>query len=213
MQRIPMLGLVVAGTLATLAPRPAAAGAPELGDAVAEATGNNYRGWAIGKLTTWKVGKACAAKLQKPEGRPLTLISSASLSIAAFAKHVTGDDWATLEGSGTSEKIASKPIVEPKVAAFGSKFSLTVSIDGDDCDDGHDPLWMQYVMHAVENIVRTPPVAGKAFVTIDVSSKAKGFAIAVSKDGATFKITAPKEIPPAKWQDEMGRAFAKVAKK
>jgi hypothetical protein len=42
-----------------------------------------------------------------------------------------------------------------------ARFSLSVTIEGDDCDDGHDPLWMQYVMHAAEDIDAFKKVAKK----------------------------------------------------
>ena len=182
-------------------------------DAVQEVTTDHYRGWIIGKLTTWKVGAACWEKIQNKEGRIVNLASFSTREIAEYAKQVTGDDWASIEGSGTSEKAANKGKVEPMITAFKSKFSLSVSIDGDDCDDGHDPLWHQYVMHAVQDVNKLPPAAGKAFISIDVSAKTKKFGISVSKDGSTFKITAPKETASAKWQDQMESAFFKVAKK
>ena len=61
-----------------------------------------------------------------------------------------------------SEKEASKAKLEPMVTAFRQKFSLSVSIDGDDCDASHDPLWMQYVMHAVEEWCRSAGIKSVA---------------------------------------------------
>lgn len=182
-------------------------------DSVQEATTDHYRGWILSKLTTWKVGAACWEKIQEKEGRIVSLGSFLTREIAEYAKQVTGDDWATIEGSGTSEKAANKGKVEPMIDAFKTKFSLSVRIDGDDCDNGHDPLWMQYVMHAAQDVNKLPPASGKAFISIDVSSKTKKFGISVGRDGSTFKISAPKEIAPAKWQNQMESAFAKAAKK
>lgn len=182
-------------------------------DAIQDVTKDHYRGWIIGKLTTWKVGATCWEKIQDKEGRIVSLGLFLTREVAGYAKQVTGDDWATIEGSGTSEKAANKDKVEPLITAFKSKFSLAVTIDGDDCDNSHDPLWLQYVMHAVEDVNKLPPASGKAFISVAVSSKTKKFGISVSKDGATFKITAPKEIAPAKWQDQMESAFTKAAKK
>lgn len=181
-------------------------------DAVQEVTTDHYRGWIIGKLTTWKVGARCWEKIQDKEGRIVSLASFLTREIAQYAMQVTGDDWATIEGSGTSEKAANKGKVEPMIAAFRSRFSLSVKIDGDDCDGGHDPLWMQYVMHAAQNVNKLPPASGKAFISIDVSSKAKKFAISVGKDRSTFKVTAPKSIAAGKWQEQMESAFKRVAK-
>ncbi len=182
-------------------------------DAVQEVTTDHYRGWIIGKLTTWKVGGQCWEKIQDKDGRIVALASFLTREIAEYAKQVTGDDWATIEGSGTSEKAANKGKVEPMIDAFKTRFSIAVKIDGDDCDDGHDPLWMQYVMHAAQNVNKLPPASGKAFISIEVSSKAKKFAIAVSKDRSTFKITAPKATAAPEWQNQMESAFKKVASK
>ncbi len=181
-------------------------------DAVQEVTSDHYRGWIIGKLTTWKVGAQCWEKIQDKDGRIVSLASFLTREIAEYAKQVTGDDWATIEGSGTSEKAANSGKVEPMIDAFRARFSLAVKIDGDDCDDAHDPLWMQYVMHAAQNVNKLPPAAGKAIISIEVSSKVKKFAIVVSKDRSTFKITAPKEIAAPSWQNQMESAFKRAAK-
>jgi hypothetical protein len=213
MHRIPLAAAALALGLAVSAAAHADTRKSAFADAVQEVTTDHYRGWIIGKLTTWKVGPRCWEKIQDKEGRIVGLASFLTREIAEYAKQVTGDDWATIEGSGTSEKAANRGKVEPMIDAFESRFSLTVKIDGDDCDNGHDPLWMQYVMHAAQNVNALPPAAGKAIISIDVSSKAKKFAIAVGKDGSTFKVTAPKEIAAPRWQDRMESAFKKVAKK
>ena len=199
--------------LALLTPGAASADVADYSDAVKAHTNDNYRALSIEKLTTWKVGKKCWEKIVAPSGRILDLTSFMTREIAGFAKQVSGDDWATIEGAGMSQKEASKATIEKMVTAFRAKFSLSVSIDGDDCDASHDPLWMQYVMRAVEAVNAKPPAAGKAFIVIDVSSKVKQFSITVSKDGATFKLTGPKEIAAAQWQDEVRRVFAKAARK
>jgi uncharacterized DUF497 family protein len=211
MHRIALAALAL--TLAIPAAAHADASRTAFADAVHEVTTDHYRGWIIGKLTTWKVGAQCWEKIQDKEGRIVSLASFLTREIAEYAKQVTGDDWAAIEGSGTSEKAANKGKVEPMIDAFRSRFSLAVKIDGDDCDSGHDPLWMQYVMHAAQNVNKLPPASGKAFISIDVSSKAKKFAITVGKDRSTFKITAPKSIAAPEWQNRMESAFKKVAKK
>lgn len=210
---MPRIAFAAAALVLTISTAHADPGRGAFADAVQEVTTDHYRGWIIGKLTTWKVGARCWEKIQDKEGRPVALASFLTREIAEYAKQVTGDDWATIEGSGTSEKAANKDKVEPMIDAFKTRFSIAVKIDGDDCDDGHDPLWMQYVMHAAQNVNKLPPASGKAFISIDVSSKAKKFAIAVGKDRSTFKITAPKGIAAPKWQDQMESAFKKAAKK
>jgi hypothetical protein len=211
MHRIALAAAALA--LAVSVPARADTGRSAFADAVQEATSDHYRGWIIGKLTTWKVGARCWEKIQDKDGRIVSLASFLTREIAEYAKQETGDDWATIEGSGTSEKAANSGKVEPMIDAFRSRFSLAVKIDGDDCDAGHDPLWMQYVMHAAQNVNKLPPASGKAIISIDVSSKAKKFAIAVSKDRSTFRITAPKTTAAPDWQDQMESAFKKAAKK
>lgn len=204
---MPKYLLALLATLALATPRAARADVAAYAEAVRLATSDNYRTFAISKLTTWKVGAKCWAKIVDPDGRILSLTSFLTRDIAAYAKLVTKDDWATLEGSGTTEKEANKAKVEQTVAAFKPKFSLTVAIDGDDCDDSHDPLWMQYVLHAIEAINASPPASGKAFISITASAKAKTFSCTVAKDGATFTIVGPKETAAAKWQDQLTRTF------
>jgi hypothetical protein len=205
--------LAAAVTVALAAPRPAAADVAAYAEAERLATGDNYRAFAISKLTTWKVGKKCWDKIVDPDGRIMSLTSFMTRDIAAYAALVTKQEWATLEGSGTTEKEANKAKVEQAVAAFKRQFSLSVTVEGDDCDGSHDPLWMQYVARSLEAINATPPASGKAFLSITASAKATKFSIVASKDGATFTIVGPKDTAAAKWQNELGRVFATAGKK
>lgn len=202
--------------LSVLVASPAAhadANADAFGEAVQLKSTDYYRGWSISKLTTWKVGKKCLAKMIDGEGRIMSLAQFMTTEIAGYAKTVTGDDWATVEGSGTSEKAAHKATVEKMVDQMKGKFSLTVSVEGDDCDGGFDPLWMQYVMRAVEDVHKMPPAAGKAIISIETSAKTKAFTVSVSKDGSTFKLKGPIEVAASHWQNDLEAAFQKVAKK
>ena len=54
-------------------------------DAVHAATTDHYRGWILGKLTTWKVGATCWEKIQKPEGRVVSLGSHLTRALANYA--------------------------------------------------------------------------------------------------------------------------------
>lgn len=209
----PLVIFTVACAATLLVPDSAGADVTAYADAVKYKTSDNWRSLSIAKLTTWKVGKKCWNKIIDPEGRILDLTSFMTGEIAEYAQKVTGEDWATIEGSGVTEKEANKVKIEPMITAFRQKFSLTVSIDGDDCDASHDPLWMQYVMRAVEAVNAKPPTSGKAFIVIDVSSKVRKFSMTASKDGATFKISGHKEIADGQWQNEVSRVFALAAKK
>lgn len=185
----------------------------ELSENIRDLTSNNYQAAIIGSgLMSFKLGAKCWSKI-KQESRPADLISSSMRYVRDFAKGVTGDDWSTLEGSGTTEKAKNRSMVEAKVAAFKPTFSYAISVDGDDCDDGHDPLWLQYHMHALQYVSEHLPAAKKATIKIEVSSKAKKFSGGVDKTGTVFTFVGPKEVASSKWQDEMLAVFKKAARK
>jgi hypothetical protein len=187
--------------LTTALARSASADVGAYAEAVRQGTSDNYRAFSIAKLTTWKVGKKCWDKIVEPEGRIMSLTSFLTREIATYAKEVT------------TEKAANRDKVEQTVAAFKSRFSLSVAIDGDDCDGSHDPLWMQYVMRSIEALNATPTATGKAFLSITASSTAKKFSFTVGKDRSTFTLVGPKETAVGQWQYEVRRVFASVAKK
>lgn len=201
-----------AATIVLLASNVAHAETKELAESIRDLTSDNYRAATVGSLMSFKLGAKCWAKLTQ-ESRPTGLISSSTRYVVDFAKAVTGDDWSTLEGSGTTEKAKNRSMVEAKVAAFKKTFSYAISVDGDDCDDGHDPLWLQYHTHALQYASENMPAAKKASITIEVSSKAKKFSSSVDKTGTVFKFVAPKTVASAKWQDEMLATFKKAARK
>jgi hypothetical protein len=201
-----------AATAVLLVSTVAHADTKELAENIRDLTSNNYVAATVGSLMSFKLGAKCWAKLTQ-QSRPTGLIGSSTRYVVDFAKAVTGDDWSTLEGSGTTEKAKNRSMVEAKVAAFKPTFSYAMSVDGDDCDDGHDPLWLQYHTHALQYVSENLPVAKKASITIEVSSKAKKFAGSVDKTGTVFKFVAPKEVASAKWQDEMLATFKKAARK
>lgn len=184
----------------------------ELAEEIRDLTSNNYVAATVDSLMSFKLGAKCWAKLTQ-ESRPTSLISSSTRYVVDFAKEVTGDDWSTLEGSGTTEKAKNRAMVEAKVAAFKPTFSYSIRVDGDDCDDGHDPLWLQYHTHALQYVSENMPRAKKASITIEVSAKAKKFTGSVDKSGTVFKFVGPKEVAPAKWQDQMLATFKKAARK
>jgi hypothetical protein len=184
----------------------------ELGEEIRDLTSDNYRAITVGKLMTFNVGAKCWAKL-KQDSRPVDLISTSTRYVAELAKSVTGDEWATLEGSGTTEKAKNRSSIEATVEAFKSTFSLTVSVDGDDCDDGWDPLWLQYEMHALQYMAANVPKSKQAHITITVQAKAKKFSGSVDKTGTKFTFVAPKDVAPKKWQEQMEAVFEKAARK
>lgn len=190
----------------------AAADTKELAEDIRELTSNNYQAAIVANLMTFKLGAKCWTKMTR-DSRPVGLVSSSLRYIVDFGKHATGDDWSALEGSGTTEKAKNRERVEQTIAAFKKSFSYSISVDGDDCDDGHDPLWLQYHMHALQYFAENPSKAKRATIAIEVSSKAKKLTSSVDKTGTVFKFVAPKEVAPEKWQDQMQTVFIKAAKK
>ncbi|MEO8705324.1 MAG: hypothetical protein ABI867_35100 [Kofleriaceae bacterium] len=195
-----------------LASTTARADTAELSEKIRALTSDNYRATTVGKLMSFRLGGKCWAKLTQ-DSRPTGLIGSSTRYVVDFAKAVTGDDWSALEGSGTTEKAKNRASVEAKVAAFKPTFSYAISVDGDDCDDGRDPLWLQYHTHALQYLSENVPAAKRATIKIEVSSKAKTFSASVDKTGTVFTFVGPKEVAPAKWQDEMLATFKKAARK
>jgi hypothetical protein len=183
-----------------------------LSEDIRDLTSDNYRAATVGKLMTFKLGAKCWAKLTQ-ESRPTNLIQMSTRYVVDFAKHVTGDDWTSLEGSGTTEKAKNRERVEATIDAFKKSFSYSISVDGDDCDDGHDPLWLQYHTHALQYFAEHPPAAKRGTIAIEVSSKVKKFSGSADKTGTAFKFVAPKDVAADKWQDQMLQVFAKAAKK
>jgi hypothetical protein len=205
------LGLVTLAMLAA-APSLAHADTAELSNVIRELTSDNYRAATVGSLMSFQLGGKCWAKLTR-DSRPVDLISRSTRYVVDLAKAWSGDDWSTLEGSGTTEKAANRANVEKTVAAFKPKFSYSIRVDGDDCDDGQDPLWLQYHTHALEYASENVPAGGKANISIEVSSKVKTFKGSVDKSGTKFTFVGPKEVAASKWQDQMQAVFTKAARK
>lgn len=207
-----MRSIALSALVLAAAPSLAHADTAELSKLIREVTSDNYRGATVSSLMSLQLGGKCWAKLTS-ESRAVNLISSSTRYVVDLAKAWTGDDWSTLEGSGTAEKAANRANVEKTVAAFKPKFSYSLRVDGDDCDDGQDPLWLQYHTHALQYASEHPPTAGKAVISIEVSAKAKKFSGSVDKSGSKFTFVGPKEVAASKWQDQMQAVFVKAARK
>jgi hypothetical protein len=184
----------------------------ELGEEIRDLTKDNYRAATVGKLMTFKLGAKCWTKVMKQDGRAMDLIQQSTRYVVDFAKAASGEDWTSLEGSGTTEKAKNRERVEQTIEAFKKSYSYTISVDGDDCDDGHDPLWLQYHMHALQYFSENTS-AKKVSITIEVSSKAKKFTSSADKTGTVFKFVGPKEVPADKWQNQMLAVLQKANRK
>lgn len=178
---------------------------------VKESTGDHHRAWIVSKLTTFKLGAKCWDQVvDRKEYAAVAMAGHYTKSIAAYAKHVTGDDWSKIEHQ-SNDREANRKLVEPMVDAFRGKLSVTVAVEGDACDPKHAALWLKYWTAVGRTLSSYPPKAGKVSVTLNVTAKAKALTVAVDKAGATFTITAPRDIEPSDWENTMSKPFRKLA--
>lgn len=198
-----LLGLV----LVSVAGLAGSARADAFFDGLKDYTGSYGPSYVLEKLTTFKVGKKCYAKLGDKNQGALHAASFATRDLMEYAKALTGEDWAALEGDDHEGK---KDEVAKRVEAFKSKLSITVSVEGDDCDAGANSLWLRYWGTIVTALKKYPPPAGKVSITLDVTSKARVIGVTHSKDGSTFAFTGPKDIEAPAWSDLLEKPFRKV---
>ncbi len=203
--------VMVALSALTLSASPAAAGGvDDFGAALQDSTGNYYRTYVLTKLTTFNVGKKCLAKLSDKNQGAVHLAGFYTQDIAAYAKAITGDDWSAIESQHGSDRETTKKLVEPMVDAFKAKFTVTINVDGDDCDAKSTSLWLRYWGALGTAVKAYPPPGGKAFITLNVSSKTRDVTVEV-KEGSTFVIHAPKDIEAKDAPDKLERPFRKLA--
>jgi hypothetical protein len=188
-----------------------AGGVDDFAAAVKDATGEVNTAWVVTKLTTFKVGPKCLAKLADKNNEAIHTATFATRDVVAYAKALTGDDWSGLESQTNRDADALRTLLEPKIDAFKARFGMTLAVDGDDCAAGSGAMWLRYWLAATTAVTKYPPPAGKAFVTINVTPKVKLVTVDVSKDGTTFTITAPRDVESDAWSDRLERPFRKLA--
>jgi hypothetical protein len=205
---------LAASALILAAVAPAHAGPMEdFAFALKDSTGGEHtRSWVLSKLHTIKVGAKCAARLADKKEGALSMAGFATRDIAAYAKTVTGDDWSAIENQANSDREKQRAIIEPKIDAFKSKLAITITVEGDDCDAAKSALWLRYWTTVAAALKNNPPKAGKVTINLNVTAKAKEVT-ADSKDGATFTITAPRDVEVVGWSDQLELPFRKAAKK
>ena len=174
---------------------------------------NTYNGpWAITKLTTFKVGRTCYAKLGEKDSAALNNASYYIRNVVALAKTWTGNDWEQIEGQrGNRQK--DRNLVEPMMDEFGKRFHLTIAVEGEDCETSHDALWIRYWYTLGEAFSNYPPTAGQLFITLNVTAAARDITVDLDDTGSQFVITAPRDIEARDWQDKMSKAFRRQAGK
>ena len=180
---------------------------------VKEATGDYYSAWILTKLTTFKIGKKCRAKLADKDQGAIHTATFYTRDIAAYAKSVGADDWDEIEGQSANDPATNRAMVEKMIDAFKSRLSITVTVEGDDCDAKQGALWLKYWSQIATELKNNKPKAKKVVITLNVTSKAKDISIKAGKDGASFAITAPRDKEPSAWTTKFSDAFTKVARK
>jgi len=174
---------------------------------------DKHSGWIIERLVTLNVADKCWPKLVDKSQRGLGLLASDARSIARYAKAVTGDDWAGLEGQSANTPEANRAAVDKLVDDFKPRFHVTLTLEGDDCGATGNDLWLKYLGSALGSLVKYPPSSGTAKLVIDVKAKTKALGVAVDKAGTTFTITAPRDVERAGWSDAIENALLRVSSK
>jgi hypothetical protein len=170
------------------------------------------RGAIVEKLITLKLGKACQEKVLDKGNMAFNIIGRSADSLIGYAKAVTGDDWKEMAKSSANTEEENRKAVEEKIAAMKSKLHLTVNVEGSNCDASGNGLWLKYLSDVAGTLAKHPPKSGKAIVTVNVTTKAKDFAVKTNKDGSTFEITGPLDKEVAGWSDKLEKHVTRVAK-
>jgi hypothetical protein len=180
--------------------------------AVRERSGTYYGPWTITKLTTFKVGPTCYAKLGEKESGPLNNTGYYIRSVHALAKKWTGEEWDRVENQ-RSDRAKDRRLVEPMMDEFAKRFHMTIAIEGDDCENDRDALWVRYWYTIGEAFENYPPLGGKLFITLNVTAAARDVSVAVDDSGTQFTFTAPRDIEAKEWHDKIAKPFRKAAAK
>ncbi len=178
-----------------------------LSDATLVATGEPYTKNIVDKLITLKVGAKCMARLGDKDGGALHAASSVTRGIERWAKRVSSESWSDIEGA---DKEKNQALVAGKIAEFRSKFSMTIDVEGDDCDNGFSALWPRY-WNAIVTAMNDYPIDGaKLNITLKVRKAARVVTYVVSPDHTTIEFTAPRDIESSKGLDVLQRPFRQI---
>lgn len=180
--------------------------------AVRERSGTYYGPWMITKFTTFKVGAACYAKLGEKDSGSLGNTPYYIRNVLELAKKWTGDDWDRIENQN-SNRAKDRHLIEPMMNEFGKKFHMTIAVEGDDCSNERDALWIRYWYTIGEAFANYPPLAGKLDITLNVTAAARDVSVTVDETGSSFVFTMPRDIEAKDWHDKVEKPFRKNAKK
>jgi len=187
--------------------------APDLDDfsfALKEYTGRYAAAFVTNKLTTFKVAPACWKKMQDKNGGALHTASFYTSDILEYGKNMTGDDWSDIESQNKDKNVK---LIAPMMEDFKARFMVTVAVDGDDCENDQNALWLRY-WYAIGTAVKDyPPKSGRAFITLNVTPSVKDVTVDVDDSGSQFTITAPRDIEPKDWDDKIQKPFRRRSSK
>lgn len=172
-----------------------------------EATGEYFSGWVLTKLHTFKIGAKCRAKLWDKELGAVHAATFATRDIAEYAKATGAEDWDALESSSANDPKFNRDLVAADMDKFKGRFSITINVEGDDCDAQQSSLWLRYWTTVATALKNYPPKAKKVAIVLNVTSKAKD----VTANGFTF--TAPRDKEVVGWSDKLEAPFRKAAGK
>lgn len=179
--------------------------------ATRERSGTYYGPWIITKLTTFKVSKACYAKMADPKSDAVNNTSYYIRNVHELAKKWTGDDWDDIEDQN-GDRAKNRKLVEPMIDKFKERFHMTIAVEGDDCEVGRDALWIRYWYGISEAFADYPPASGKLDITLNVTNT-RDVTVEVDETGSKFVFTAPRDIEAPEWSDKLERPFRRHAGK
>ena len=179
--------------------------------AVRERSGSYNAPWVFTKFTTFKVGKACYAKLAD-KGGAIDNSPYYVRSVLELAKKWTNDDWDAIENH-RSNRAKDRALIEPMMDAFGQRFHMTIAVEGDDCENERDAWWIRYWFQIGEAFADYPPASGKLEVVLNVTAAARDVTVSVDETGSKFVFTAPRDIEAREWSEKLEKPFRKHAKK
>ena len=179
-----------------------------LGEATLTSSGQPYTKAIVDKLIVFKVGPKCLAKLGDKDGRAVHMAGFVTRAIENWAKRVTGESWADIENQ---DKEKNQAIVAAKIDQFRSKFSITIDIEGYDCDNGSGALWAGYLYTAITALNAYPIDVPSLAITIKARKAARTVTYTMSPDGTAVEYTAARDITPPQWSDIIERPFRQRA--
>jgi hypothetical protein len=180
--------------------------------ALHEYTGEYARPWAVTRFHTFRVGKRCLAKFADKKYAVIASAAQVATHVVDYAKARGADDWSTIESQRNNDRETNQRMVSQMIDAFRSRLSLTISVDGDDCDAGDRALWLQYWTSIAKALEDYPPKTGRVAIVLEVTPNVKAMSGSIAKDG-TLVFTGPRDIEPNDWLAPIESTFRRAAGK